>query len=144
VSAVNGCTWTAASNDSWITVTSGTIGNGNGTVGFTVLANQSNVRNGTLTIAGQTLTVQQGTNCTFTLNRLNINAPAAGASRSVGVVASGPLCNWTASTSTPWITITAGASAVGNDTVQILIAPNTGAARAGSLVVAGQTVTVNQ
>jgi hypothetical protein len=144
VSAINGCTWTAASNDPWITVTSGAIGNGNGTVGFTVLANPSNVRNGSLTIAGQTLTVQQGTNCTFMLNRLNINAPLAGATRSVGVTASGPLCNWTASTSTSWITITSGASVVGDGTVQILIAPNTGGSRSGSLLVAGQTVTVNQ
>ena len=37
--AADGCAWTATSNDSWITVTSGASSNGNGTVTFDIEAN---------------------------------------------------------------------------------------------------------
>jgi len=59
VSASSGCSWTAASNDSWMTV-SPSGGSGNGTVSYSVLANNGTAtRTGTLTIAGQTFTVVQ-------------------------------------------------------------------------------------
>jgi hypothetical protein len=55
-----GCTWTAIANDSFITVTSGASGTGNGTVHFSVAANTSgSARTGTLTIAGWTFTVTE-------------------------------------------------------------------------------------
>ena len=60
VTAVGGsCSWTAASNAAWITVTSGATGNGNGSVAFAVAANLGASRTGTLTIAGQAFTVTQ-------------------------------------------------------------------------------------
>lgn len=60
VQAANGCAWTAASNVTWITVTSGASGTGNGTVVYQVQANTTGQpRTGTLTIAGQTVTVNQ-------------------------------------------------------------------------------------
>jgi hypothetical protein len=52
------CSWTAASHDSFITITSGSNGTGNGTVNFTVSAT-STPRTGTLTIAGLTFTINQ-------------------------------------------------------------------------------------
>ncbi len=52
--------WSAASNDSFITITSGAGGTGNGTVSYSVAANTgASTRQGTLTIAGQTFTVIQ-------------------------------------------------------------------------------------
>ena len=53
------CAWTAVSNDSWITVTSGASGTGNGSVGFTVDPNSGDARTGTITIAGLTFNVTQ-------------------------------------------------------------------------------------
>jgi hypothetical protein len=48
------------SNASWISVTSGSSGTGNGTVSFTVAANTTGSdRNGTLTIAGRTFTLTE-------------------------------------------------------------------------------------
>ena len=38
VTSAAGCTWTAASNNSWITVTSGASGSGNGSVGYSITA----------------------------------------------------------------------------------------------------------
>jgi len=55
-----GCSWAATSNASWISITSGSTGTGNGTVSYSVLANPNAAsRTGTLTIAGQTFTVSQ-------------------------------------------------------------------------------------
>ena len=51
--------WTAFSSVPWITVTSGTSGTGNGTVNYSVAANAGLPRPGTLSIAGQTFTVNQ-------------------------------------------------------------------------------------
>jgi Zn-dependent metalloprotease len=60
VTATAGCTWSALSHSSFITVTSGGFSTGNGTVGYSVAANTlTTSRTGTLTIAGQTFTVTQ-------------------------------------------------------------------------------------
>jgi hypothetical protein len=62
LSGVSGCSWTAVSNNpSFITITSGPSGSGDGTVQFSVATNAgSTIRNATITVAGQTFTVYQG------------------------------------------------------------------------------------
>ncbi|MEP6924897.1 MAG: FG-GAP-like repeat-containing protein, partial [Pyrinomonadaceae bacterium] len=60
-----GCAYTAVSNNSFITINSGASGTGNGTVSFTVAANTGAVRSGTITVAGQTFTVNQAASATF-------------------------------------------------------------------------------
>ncbi len=76
VTAAAGCAWTAASNATWISITSGSSGSGNGTVIYAVAANSTgSSRTGTLTIAGNTFTVTQGTSALSTIrNALFINA----------------------------------------------------------------------
>jgi hypothetical protein len=61
VTAGAGCTWTAISNDSWITVTGGAPASGNGTVTYSVApyTGRPRNRNGTMTIAGKTVSVKQ-------------------------------------------------------------------------------------
>jgi hypothetical protein len=60
VSTPSGCLWSAASNASWISVTSGAAGNGSGSVNYSVQANAgSTSRVGTLNISGQTFTITQ-------------------------------------------------------------------------------------
>lgn len=60
VTASTGCDWSAASNASWITVSSGASGSGSGAVVVTVAANSGfRSRSGTVTIAGSTFTVSQ-------------------------------------------------------------------------------------
>ena len=70
VTSPTGCAWTAASTASWLTVTSGASGSGNGTVALTVAANTvATARTGTATIAGQTFTVTQAAAaCTYAIN----------------------------------------------------------------------------
>src|SRR5206468_96046 len=75
-----GCGWTAASNDAWITVTSGRAGSGNGQVVFSVAANfgSTAARSGTLTIAGRTFTVIEA-GCTYALSPTSRSVPVSGA-----------------------------------------------------------------
>jgi pseudomonalisin len=61
VTAPTGCSWTALSNVSWVTVKSGASGNGNGTVTFAIAFNNTGkTETGTLTVAGHTLTITVG------------------------------------------------------------------------------------
>ena len=60
IGIATGCSWQAVSNDTWLTITSGSVGLGPGTVNFMIDPNPSLFpRVGTLTVAGQTFTVTQ-------------------------------------------------------------------------------------
>lgn len=60
VVSVVGCGWVATADASWLSITSGSSGVGNGSVTYSVAANTSTTpRSGTLTIGGQTFTVHQ-------------------------------------------------------------------------------------
>jgi len=60
VSSGSGCTWTATRTGNWITIASGANGTGNGTVRYRVSSNRgSALRTGTLTVAGQPVTITQ-------------------------------------------------------------------------------------
>jgi hypothetical protein len=147
VTAGNGCAWTATSSASWLKINSGATGSGNGSVLFTVEANNGAERSATITVNGQVFTVNQASGCVYTLSSTSAsNVPAAATTLSVNVTVSNG-CAWSSSVATAsasWITITSGASGSGNGTVNFTIAANTGLARAGTLTIAGQTFTVNQ
>jgi len=143
----NGCAWTATNNDSFITITSGSSGSGNGTVHFTVAANAStNALIGTMTIAGNTFTVTQvGAGvCAFVLSATEASPTAAGGASTVGITAAHG-CAWTAASNDGFITITSGSSGSGNGTVHYDVAANsTTNPVTGTMTIAGQTFTVNQ
>jgi uncharacterized protein (TIGR03437 family) len=146
VTAGSGCAWTATSNSSFLTITSGSSGSGNGTVGFSVAANSSTAsRTGTLTIAGQTLTVTQaGMACSYAISPANQFFGANGLPGTLSVT-TGSGCTWTATSNDAWITITSGASGSGNGSVGYSMAANSDASpRTGTLTIAGQTFTVTQ
>ncbi len=148
VTATNAsCTWTATSNANWLTISSGASGAGNGSVGYAVSANTGAARSGTLTIAGQTFTVNQASGiapCTYSLSPISTNVVATANSGSVNVTASASNCPWTATSNITWVTITAGANGTGNGAVNFSVSANSGAARSGTLIAAGQTFTINQ
>lgn len=145
VSAVTGCAWTATSNASWLTITSGATGAGNGSVAYSVAANTTaSQRTGALTIAGQTFTVTQSAGCSYTISPTATSVSASASTGSVSVTSTSG-CAWTASSSASWITITSGASGSGSGTVGYSIAANTGTTqRTGTLTIAGRTFTVTQ
>jgi len=146
VTTTAACAWTAASAAPWITVTSGASGTGNGSVGLSIAANTGAARNGTVTIAGQTFTVNQAAvvaPCTFSIAPTSQNVPALGGTGTVTVTTTSA-CAWTASSNAPWLTITSGAAGTGNGSVGFSAAVNTAGSRNGTLTIAGQTFTVTQ
>ena len=143
-----GCSWTAVSNNSFITITSGASGSGTGTMTYAVAANTSTARSGSLTIAGLTHSVSQDAGspppCSFSINPTSASFPAAGGTGSVTVTTSAG-CNWTAVSNSSFITITSGGSGSGSGTVTYSVAANSStASRSGSLTIAGFTHSVSQ
>lgn len=147
VLTTSGCGWTAASNDSWIVITSADSGTGNGSITFSVRENTSSApRAGTMTIAGLTFTVtQDGANepCSFTISPSSKSFAASGGTGSVSVTTAGG-CNWIATSNANWITINSGNSGTGNGTVSYTVAPNNGPQRTGTMLIAGKLFTVKQ
>ena len=137
------CTYGATSSVPWITITSVT-GQGLGQVNYSVAENTTGAsRVGTITVAGLVVTVTQAaSSCTFTVMPTTVSVVAIGTNSSISVT-TGSSCSWTSSTATTWITITSG-SGTGIKPVNYTVAANSGAARTGTMTVAGQTVTVNQ
>jgi subtilisin family serine protease len=61
VTSVAACGWIGESTASWITITGGSSGTGNGSVSYSVAGNLgSSTRNGAIIVGGQTFTVYQG------------------------------------------------------------------------------------
>jgi hypothetical protein len=144
-----GCTWPAASNDAFITVKSGAAGTGTGQAVLSVAANTGVARVGTATIAGRTVTVLQetavATTCAFSVSPTQASAGGPGGSIAVTITKTqGTACAWIAQSQSTFLTIQGASAGVDSGSVTILAAPNTGAARSGTVLVAGQTVTVNQ
>lgn len=147
VTSPPGCAWTASSNTSWASVLWGSRAYGNGTAGFRIQPSSgSSSRTGTLTVAGRTVSVTQVGPCTYTVSPTSPQIPSSGGTHTVSVTTRSD-CAWTAAVSptTTWITITSGASGMGNGTVTYNAAPNTAtSARTGTMTVAGRTVSVRQ
>jgi hypothetical protein len=155
-----GCTWTASSGASWITVTGGRSGKGSGTVSFRVSDNWEAPRNGVVMVrwptptAGQNLQVSQA-GCYYTVSTPALSFAAAGGSGQFGVVqmsdpitCGGPLqdaCRWTAQANVPWITITTTMPQTGDNPVAFSVAPNpNAAARTGRITVRDKVVQITQ
>jgi len=141
----NGCPWTASSNTSWLSITSGATGLGDGTVTITAAANTGGARNGTVTVANQTVTVNQAAApCTYTVSPTSTSIGAAGGSGTPVSVNTSSGCTWTARSNVNWVTIATGSSGTGAGTVTYSVQSNAGSARTGTLTVAGQMVTISQ
>lgn len=145
VDVSSSCAWNATTDTAWISITSGSSGSGNGTVGFSVQPHTGTTyRAGSITIAGQPFTVIQNA-CSYTLSYSTTSFPAAASSDSVTVTPSGASCLWTAVSNNSWITINSGSSATGSGIVNYSITSNpTTTARSGSMTIAGQTFTITQ
>jgi hypothetical protein len=143
VAAASGCPWSATTDVPWISLQGASSGSGPGAIAFTVAPTPGPARSGTLTIAGQQVTVTQSQGCGFTIAPQSASVPAAGGNGTVSVTA-GSDCSWTATSSAPWITISSGASGTGNGSVQFTVAATTSGTRSATLTIAGQTFTVTQ
>ncbi|HZF39889.1 MAG TPA: BACON domain-containing carbohydrate-binding protein, partial [Blastocatellia bacterium] len=146
VSTPSLCDWTATSNANWITVTGGSSGMGNGTISYSVAANNGAQRVGTITVNGQSFTITQApdqANCSYSLNIPGVSISEQASSGSFTLTTGGG-CAWTASSNaTSWLTASP-TSGAGPATITYSIAANAGQQRIGAITVGGQTFTVTQ
>ena len=138
-----GCPWSAQSESAWITLTSASSGTGPATVPFRVAAWDGPSRTGTVRIGAQVFTVTQNSGCRVTLASESSAVAHTGGSGTVAVAAAAG-CEWTSTSSAPWITVVSGGSGSGNGTLQFAVAANTGPARSGRVTVGGRAFIVNQ
>ena len=142
VTTLDGCSWSAVSSTNWIQTSSS--GAGSGTINYTFGANPAGLtRSGTITVNGQTFTVNQAAaTCTYTLAASSTNVAASAGSGNVGLTTLAG-CAWSAVSSTNWIQTTS--SGTGNGTVSYAVDANpAGLTRSATITVGGQTFTVNQ
>lgn len=148
ITSSGGCAWTATSNASWITIVSGASGTGSGAVSFSVATNSGAARSGTLTVGGQTITVNQAgvsaATCAYTLAPPSQSVAAGGGAATAINVTTGPTCTWSASTAATWLHFAGTSSGTGPGSIAITVDPNSGGARSGSVSVGGQSVTIDQ
>src|SRR4029078_2294600 len=85
------------------------------TVSFNVASATGPPRSGTLTVAGQTVTVTQGDACTFGISPDSQSVAPSGGSGAVSVTAPAG-CGWNASSNASWISITSRGSGSGKGT----------------------------
>ena len=90
-----------------------------------------------------TLQITPGVSCTYSLSSSSQSFGSSGGSGSVNVVTTSG-CTWTAVSNSNFVAITSGASGAGNGTVSYSVSPNTGAARTGTLTIAGKSYTISQ
>lgn len=146
VSATATCLWNAFSNAGWITITSGASGTGDGTVRYTVAANNSQTpRSGQITVEGRAHVVNQsGLNCTFAIAPSAASIPRTGGSGTITVTAPAG-CQWTATSNASWLTFIGPTSGNGNGAVNYTAAANNGAgSRAAKITIADKVFDVNQ
>ncbi len=139
------CSWEASSDSDWISITSPASFSASGSVLYTVAPSGPGWnRVGHLTVAGQTVTITQLGDCSYTVDVASVPAPWWGTQAAVSLTASQPNCGWTSYSDQNW----AGQypqSGTGSATIQYTIYPsaNTGG-RSANLYVGGNTVEVIQ
>ena len=81
--------------------------------------------------------------CTSSISPTSRSFSSSGGSATVSVTAP-QTCAWSSSSGVPWVTIRSPYSGVGNGTVELSVAANTGGSRAGGITIADKTFTVYQ
>jgi hypothetical protein len=135
------CTWTASGLGA-----TPAAGTGSNVVQVTVPANTSPAgRQLQATIAGQTLTINQGgIACTASLSPYEGNAGAAGGNGSIEVTVPAG-CGYSTVAGPSWINVTSGGSASASGTLVYSVAANsTTIARSGTITIGGQAFVITQ
>ncbi len=143
-----GCPWSAhVESASWLHVAGHPGGTGSDHILVIADTNTDTTpRDGTVNLSWIPIKVHQaGASCVNKLAADTLDAPASGASYQISVSASGP-CTWSATSNSDWITVVSVNvnPSTSSGTVVYRVDANNGGARTGTMVVAGQTFTVNQ
>jgi sugar lactone lactonase YvrE/heat shock protein HslJ len=137
--------WTATANAVWLHLSlANQSGTGSANVEFSFDANPGVARSGTLTIAGQTLTVSQA-GASYSLGANVLMEGNTAGSGSVVLTVVPQIATWTATANASWLHLSAAnQSGTGSTNVVFDFDSNPGPARSGTLTIAGQTLAVFQ
>ncbi|MCC6591013.1 MAG: SBBP repeat-containing protein [Bryobacterales bacterium] len=148
VIAGSGCNWETQSNEAWLTVGEST-GSGAGWVEVRAEPNPGPTRSGTVTLAGELVTVTQAPSaCTFTVTYIPPDSnwePAQGRLIPLGIDAA-PGCSWQLTSALPrWLTPVGAVEGTGPGTLSLQAAPaETLSMRIATVWVAGRLVQITQ
>ena len=160
VTTQQGCSWTANSDASWITLDGGQSGSGPGTISVRVSDNWDAPRQGVVMVrwptptAGQNVRVVQA-GCLYAVSTTAVSVAATGGPGRFDVIqesfpntCGGPLqnaCRWSAQSDVAWITITTTMPQAGDNPVSFTVAANDStSARTGTITVRDKVVRVTQ
>lgn len=147
LTTATGCAWTAASQASWVTVTSPSSGTGSSTIAYSVGRNdQPQGRSGTISAGGRTFTVTQSGDagaCSYSVTPVEF-APCMVSTTMSSQITAPAGCSWTAAPSASWITVLSGASGTGSATISFKVEDNWTAPRRGTVMVRWPTPTAGQ
>jgi hypothetical protein len=138
-----GCGWTAVSDSTWLTISAGSSGTGNGAASYAVTANPATgIRTGDILVGGLHLVVTQaGATCSYTINPASVNVGSGGGSGSLAIAPTPISCpSLAANSNVSWASITvsvntASWSVTGNSSTQ---------PRTGTFMIGGQSIPVTQ
>jgi hypothetical protein len=139
------CTWSAASDASWISLGAAPTGQGEASIPYSVAANPAPVaRSGSISVgSGKIQLSQAAAPCTFQLSRAGDSIDATGGRLSVGLATLAG-CAWSAASDAAWLSIVSGSSGNASATITVAAAANDGDARVAHVNAAGQIYTVQQ
>jgi sugar lactone lactonase YvrE len=132
------CSWAVAGLPGWIVVSGASSGLGSASVTLVVAPNSGASLSATILIGGASFTVTQpaAAACVYSLSPGGQAFGLAGGTGTINITVSTG-CPWAAASNASWISITGGNSGNGNGSVTFQAAPNPGAARSGTVSVAG-------
>jgi hypothetical protein len=138
------CGWTASAQSSWIEITSGRAGQGNGSIAYRVRDNADPVsRRGTIAVNDQpTEVAQAAAPCRFEVSEPATTLPATGGQTTIDV-RTHAACAWSAAADASWVRVNP-TSASGNGTVTVTATENPGPERVVTLTVAEDRVVLRQ
>ncbi|HYO84289.1 MAG TPA: SBBP repeat-containing protein, partial [Bryobacteraceae bacterium] len=136
VSTGAGCAWTA-SGASWVTISSGTAGTGNGSVTIAVAANSGPSRSVAINVAGQVVTVTQNTTASYATSIEGVAWTVTGSGCQPGSYAGTKTLTWTAGSSCT----VAMSNSVATDTRTVFVQWQDGSTASSRVFVASSSAT---
>jgi len=153
--------WTATESSPWVSITGGAWGTDSGTITVSYSANSGDARTAEIVVTADGAT---NSPITITMNQASGLQPVLSASPVYKFISSGSgtttfsvsntgtgTMNWTATESSPWVSITGGAWGTDSGTITVSYSANSGDARMAEIVVTADgatnspiTITMNQ
>jgi len=136
------CQWAIVLTSNWLSITSSMSGQGPSSISYSAGPNSSaSPRTAEVAVGDQKVSISQQA-CTVALNPTSLTIGAAGGAAKTAI-ATDDSCSWSVDSAPDWIA-PALSSGKGSADLTLLASANQGAQRTGTVVIAGQSVTITQ